>query len=152
LISYESNSLQISCPSDCSNNGKCILNGTNAGNCTCNPGYIKDDCSYKQKSKRTAFLFYLFLGEFGAGNFYLGYVITGTFELFFTLLICIIPCLPLYCLCCIEEEGFQLVYTLVVLSIACIFIGIWIWWLVEWILLIADQIPEANGQPLYNDM
>jgi len=55
---------------DCSNNGLCSNN-----QCHCFSGYITHEsvvgCNYRQKSRLTAFMLELFLGEFGAGWFYL---------------------------------------------------------------------------------
>lgn len=57
---------------DCNYNGFC---GTH-NQCRCFSNYVTHDsatgCNYHQKSRLTAFLLELFLGEFGAGWFFLG--------------------------------------------------------------------------------
>lgn len=56
---------------DCNLNGFCIDN-----QCRCFTNYVTHNsatgCNYHQKDRTTAFLLEFFLGEFGAGWFYLG--------------------------------------------------------------------------------
>lgn len=62
-------SLNCNSDSDC-NNGHCLDSKV----CKCEIGFVNHDgkaCSYEQKSKTTAFLFSLLLGNFGADWFYL---------------------------------------------------------------------------------
>ena len=64
--------VNVKCESDsqCGQNGVCSSNHT----CQCSEGFVtRGDsvCGYEQKSKVTAFLLSLFLGNFGADWFYL---------------------------------------------------------------------------------
>jgi len=157
VISRTDSSKQITiCPenmSNCSGHGNCTYsNLTNQSSCVCNDGYVKDDCSYKQKSKLSAFMLSLLLGIFGAGRFYLGYYEIGFFKLLLTMMICILPCLPLCCICCIDDNKFGYVYSLVLLSVLCVFLAVWIWWLVDWILILGDAMPDRNGFELQDDL
>jgi hypothetical protein len=52
------NSTSSVCTNNCSSHGKCI----SSNNCTCDAGYVGDDCSYEQRSQTVAFLFSFFMG------------------------------------------------------------------------------------------
>lgn len=74
---------------DCGN-GDLVENvRTGAQSCNCHSGFMDDGkkkCSYKGKSKLTAFLISFFVGSFGADWFYLangdaGYIVAGVFKL-----------------------------------------------------------------------
>ena len=60
---------------DCNNHGGC---NREANDCICDDGYLTfpknntNKCSYKQSKQWIAFILELFLGIFGAGNWYLG--------------------------------------------------------------------------------
>jgi len=98
------------------NNGYCSERGPNEYICSCNNNYVHRDgepCSYKQKSKLGAFLFSLFLGEFGADWFFLArgngwYIFAGIMKL---------------------------------LS----FGGCGVWWMVDWIRVLAGGFDDGNG-------
>jgi len=55
-------------------------------------------------------------------------------------------------MCCLQEERTNVIYSMVVMSIVCVFIGMWIWWFVDWILIVSDSLPDANGVSLKKDM
>mmetsp|Transcript_123 Transcript_123/g.161 ORF Transcript_123/g.161 Transcript_123/m.161 type:complete len:232 (-) Transcript_123:26-721(-) len=155
----------VLCLNDCSDHGKCIQNGTNAGLCECDSGYvgmqdgdaiydfsIHNDCSYKQKSKQKAFILSFLLGIYGADRFYIDDVTSGTLKLLFTLLLCMIPCFPLCCVCCIQENRLHYIYSVLVLSEIFVLFGVIIWWLVDWSLIVSDSMKDGNGVKLLDDM
>jgi len=144
------------CINACSENGYCsnvtYSNGVSLLECNCFANRAHDDCSYPRKSKLLSFIFSFLFGYFGVDRFYLGYNEIGLFKLLFTIMICAIPCLPLYCVCCMDEEATNALYSFVIVAIICFFIGMWIWWFVDWILIVSDSLPDANGVSLDNDM
>jgi len=89
---------------------------------------------------------------FGVERFYLEYDELGLFKLLLTITLCIIPCCPIYCVCCLEDDKMSTLYSMVLISIICVFIGMWIWWFVDWILIVSGSLPDGNGVGLYNDM
>lgn len=141
------------CVNNCSNHGECVLDAQNETmSCQCQTGYANDNCSYMLKSKSKAFLLSFFLGSAGADRFYLGYLVTGVFKLLMTLMLCIIICLPLVCLCCMDERYHSACITCSILGFIFLFLGIWIWWLVDWLLIVTNSIPDSQGYPLLQDL
>lgn len=69
-----------------------------------------------------------------------------------TLMICILPCIPFACICCISEDKIAACYSLVTISVFCLFLGFWIWWIVDWLLIITNSLPDASGFPLKQDL
>ena len=69
---------------DCNGHGIC---SALTNSCECDIGYTSygsrdgTDCNYKQKYQMNAFLLSLFLGEFGAGRFYVGDYMLGSLKL-----------------------------------------------------------------------
>jgi len=153
-IIYETNA--TGCINDCSFRGNCTnvtyASGANALVCNCDSDRAYNDCSYQRKSKLLAFIFSFLFGSFGADRFYLMYNEVGLFKLLLTCMLCIVPCLPICCMCCLQEERTNVIYSMVVMSVICVFIGMWIWWFVDWVLIVSDSLPDANGVSLKKDM
>lgn len=111
----------------CQNCGKPVA--PNAEVClNCGVKVGKTTASSDAKSKVAAGLLGIFLGSFGVHNFYLGYT---------------------------SKAVTQLVLSLVGFVLCCVFVGIflvlgvWIWGLVEGIMILTGKIcTDANGNPL----
>lgn len=109
----------------CGNCGERLRNG--AEKCPCCgftlPGAsMREGLTGSRKSKWVALLLCVFLGLFGLHNFYLGYEKKGTTQFLLTL-----------------SAPFAL-------RVAPIFIVVWI--LVDLILILRNQLPDAQGRPL----
>ncbi len=86
------------------------------------------DNGYKPKQKLVAGLLALFLGMYGVHNFYLGYITKGVIQVVGTVLSFIL---------CFVLIGYISLF------------GIWIWVLVEAIMLFTGHISvDGNGYPL----
>lgn len=110
-----------------SNNGN-EKTDTNANNNTTNN--MNYNVSPSQKSKITAGLFGIFLGQFGVHNFYLGYTSKATVQL-------VVSCVGLLLSCCTSGIG----------SILNTAMGIW--GLIEGILILTGSInTDGEGKPL----
>jgi len=72
----------------------------NNDNCVCNDDWYTTEeskpCNTKKKSRTTAILLHVFVGNFGAGAFYLGWTAYGVA----TLLMCLVPCVCICVLVC----------------------------------------------------
>jgi hypothetical protein len=123
--------------------------------CQCNDGYItwqtSDICAYKQISKLAAFLVSFFFGPLGVDWFMLsrgdgGYIAAGVLKLF-------MPCGFCVVLSCIlmggrhENAKACIIIVANVLRII-VTVGLFIWWLVDWIRILANSFPDGNGAPL----
>ncbi len=127
---------------ECNYNGICLLNG----NCKCNAGYITfpdsstTGCNYKQKSKWVAFLLSFFLGpEAGAGEWFLGNENLALGQLLFTWVTLI--AIGIFALCTNGASG--------ILAIPWI-LGVMLWWLCDWILIINGHTNDGNGAPTFD--
>ena len=155
---------------DCNGHGICFKNGDG---CKCDDGFITHNptndtqCNYEQKSQLTAFLLALFLGEFGAGRFYVGQASTAVFKFLLIYYAC--------CLNCVCSRYFaarlglespmkfgtdisdHVIYSDTPLSgmIFGLCCGVWpfmcascaltIWCIVDIILFATNSIPDGNG-------
>jgi len=107
------------------NNGNCVFYDEGVSDrkvCECESGWItygdSEVCSYKQKDKLIAFLLSFFVGEFGADWFYL-YRENGS-------------------------GGYIAAGIFKILTAG----GLGIWWLIDWIRILADAFPDALDAPL----
>eukprot|EP01116_Phalansterium_solitarium_P006123 TRINITY_DN18428_c0_g1_i1.p1 TRINITY_DN18428_c0_g1~~TRINITY_DN18428_c0_g1_i1.p1 ORF type:complete len:172 (+),score=45.65 TRINITY_DN18428_c0_g1_i1:75-590(+) len=133
--------------------GTCTFTGNStSGVCECNARYTGGDCRTERKAKLTAFLLSFFVGAYGGDRFYLGYIGAGVGKLILTLAPCILP----YFFCCFlcadpERKRSVLAIALYVLT-SCTGLGVVVWWLTDWILILTDQLPDVDGNALYHDM
>ncbi|AYV75175.1 MAG: hypothetical protein Terrestrivirus1_49 [Terrestrivirus sp.] len=113
----------------CNYKGTCV----NGNTCICDFGWITVDnqttgCTYQQKTRVAGFLLHFFLGEFGAGEFYLGNTSIAAGQISLTLVggfvVCILGCL--FYACCKEIA----VIPIVICVLAWI-IGWLAWWIYE---------------------
>lgn len=124
----------------CSYNGECQNDGLS---CHCYDEYTTYNppegyqCNYKKKSALTAFLLEFFLGEFGAGLWYLGNYGLAAGQLAMSIGICI----PASILLCLGAKEFSA--TLVGLSQ----FGLLIWIVIEWAFIINGHRTDGNGVP-----
>lgn len=135
----------------CSYHGICQDDGNS---CVCNDGYTSStslssgenlQCDYKQKDTLTAFLLELFLGEFGAGYFYLGLIplAVGRLCLF------VFGSIPLIFIVCMgvlvdSEECVFVVATCYGCLWTCAITG---WWFASMVMIAQGTILDGNGMP-----
>ena len=109
-----------------------------------------------KRSKLAAFLISFFAGGLGADWFYLSrgvliYIIVGIVKL---LLIgqagfCCFSFKCETCCCCTFGEGLQKCLG----PCGCLVsIGVFIWWVVDWVRILTDTFPDGNGLELFKDM
>jgi hypothetical protein len=150
--------------SDCDNSGNCV-NGT----CVCDKGYGNTNCQYEEKSKLVAFLLGFFVGQYGALRFYLGYTGDGVGKIILVVF-GILLCCGGICTASIggstagtlaaEKPGAGLGVGIPVAICAgcCIFLGFgslfasWLWWIIDWGLVLSNNLNDADGYPLKQDL
>ncbi len=111
---------------DCDNHGECVN-----GLCKCEDKYAGAFCEDKRKNLIVALLLFIFLGSYGAGDFYTGYTTIAIVKLVFTLFSMFVPII-----------GW-------ILSIA-IWPTIFIWNLVYIIQFATDSRQDADEYSLYS--
>ncbi len=132
---------------DCSNHGLCSNN-----QCHCFSGYITHEsiigCNYRQKSRLTAFLLELFLGEIGAGWFYLDRIEFAIPVAVLTLfLVCCV--LPLYKILKsehVDEDNLKMGFA--VCSHPIILLVVFGFWLHGIIVTSNGEAKDSNGVPV----
>lgn len=143
----------------CSDNSECGHGVCANKVCQCNEGFTSKDkaCDYEQKSKTSAFLLSLFLGNFGADWFYLArensnYNWAGFFKLFLGFCVIIASCFKCCAQTCFKvlNEGkvgaaFRVVVggTIALASLINV-----VWYFVDWIRILCDSFPDGNGVAL----
>lgn len=132
---------------DCPEHSECVN-----GKCKCVRGWDtgKDGvfCSYEKKSKLTAFLLSFLIGNFGADWFYLAqgnalYIIAGIFKLLAACGCCSI----IFSACTECCKDLAPCFGCLSMIWSC---GGGIWWVVDWIRILADAFPDGNGVSLYD--
>ncbi|CAF1031549.1 unnamed protein product [Adineta steineri] len=137
----------------CSEDNECGLGFCQAYMCQCYRGYITwnfmETCAYQQRPKLTAFLVSFFVGIFGVDWFVLsrgnaGYIVAGIIKLIIS------------CGCCFgwvfiltnsrNKSRTSNVFGNVVNAILAV-ISL-VWWLTDWIRILADVFYDGNGAPL----
>lgn len=121
--------------------------------CHCYRGFITwrsmQSCRYEQRTKLTAFLLSFFLGIFGADWFYLSrrmtkYIIVGMMKLLVALG-CIIGW-PIFILKCSKNEHrFVLLINIINVLLS---LTSFLWWLTDWIRILANIFLDGHGAPL----
>lgn len=148
---------------NCTTNATChhgtCVKGANAtaedsGFCVCTPGWVGETCQHEQKSLKTAFLLSFLLGNIGADRLYLGYVGSGVAKLLINLFLCMLPCCPLCYMCRTLNGGRQadLAYGATVGTLLVSAATVWLWWLVDWIMIVTDALPDDSGYPLFDNL
>ncbi|CAF3457739.1 unnamed protein product [Rotaria sp. Silwood1] len=121
--------------------------------CQCYRGYITwrfmEVCNYEQRTKLTAFLVSFFTGIFGTDWFVLSrgearYIIAGIFKLIISFG-CIIGW-PIT-IVGISEKRSRLRMTAEAVSVI-LSVTSFIWWLTDWIRILADVFYDGHGAPL----
>lgn len=126
---------------DCNLNGKCNLT---TFSCECNSPYISykgEECNYKRKSQLTAFLLQLFLGEFGAAEFYTEYYLFAFIKLGLVAFSMLSFCVAFKSGC--GSICVRLVMTVVMVAVA-------LWWIVDSFRYGMNKIPDGNGVSLHS--
>jgi len=123
--------------------GTCI-----AGQCQCNNRFSGSTCTTARKLKLEAFCYSFVLGGWGADRFYLGYTGIGVLKL----IIGIIP-LVLSCLTgtmCKEKTGCMKNVGNLVMFLSVV--GVILFWLYDWISILNNNLPDADGNQLLNNL
>jgi len=158
----------------CDGHGTCVKNGTtDVYVCVCESGYADTNCNYTRKSKLAAFLFSFFLGAFGVDRFYLGYIALGIIKLLianlqwvpYCLMCCAIPCCLAAsaksgdsellinegkfknCFCCASMAACCW-FTICILVAVGLSLAFTIWWLIDWIMILTDELDDSKGYSL----
>ncbi|CAF1177871.1 unnamed protein product [Adineta ricciae] len=121
--------------------------------CQCYRGYITqrimDVCNYEQRTKLSAFLLSFFLGIFGSDWFFLsrgktGYIIGGILKLLISLG-CLIGWPFIIVKYSKKNPGIVTVVNMVNVLIS---LTAFLWWLTDWIRILANVFYDGNGAPL----
>ncbi|CAF1141794.1 unnamed protein product [Rotaria sordida] len=121
--------------------------------CQCYRGYITwrfmGVCNYEQRTKLTVFLLSFFTGMFGVDWFVLsrgeaGYIIAGIFKLIISFG-CIIGW-PITIIS-ISKKNSRFFTTAEVISVI-LSVASFVWWLTDWIRILADVFYDGYGAPL----
>jgi len=118
--------------------------------CICPPRYLGANCDCVQADQTATFLMSFCLGPLAVDRFYLGYTGVGVVKLLFSMIISIIIAVIK---CCVKGDGRPTFATQVAVIVICILsFGPTVWWLTDWILILRGELPDADGDPLYNAM
>jgi TM2 domain-containing membrane protein YozV len=137
----------------CSEDYDCGLGFCRGYTCQCYPGYITwyymETCAYEQRKKLTAFLLSFFVGIFGVEWFYLsrgnpGYIIAGIIKLIISSGCCI--GWPLVRMATVKTSRKYVVMGNVI-NAGLTLISV-LWWLTDWIRILANAFHDGNGAPL----
>jgi len=138
-----------------SSQGSCVN-----GSCVCTKGWANPNCSYDRKSRLTAFLLAFFVGHYGADRFYLGYIGDGVGKILlivFGFLLCCcgmvtagvgggLTKVQIFVGC-----GVSLVGLCIALVGALCVLASYVWWLVDWILILEKNLDDDDGYSLEDD-
>lgn len=136
----------------CSGHGECLkyeepgLDGEYY--CYCSEKFYGQYCENEYKSKWTAFLLELFIGWLGVGRFYLGYNFAGVVKLIFGIFGCCGASLMFGKHKASGGEMTMCVGFVVVAMVVMFFVSL-IWWLADWISILAGTLHDVDGKPLY---
>jgi TM2 domain-containing membrane protein YozV len=137
----------------CSNDNECGLGFCRAYMCQCYPGYITwyfmETCAYEQRKKLTAFLVSFFVGTLGVDWFYLsrgngGYIVAGIIKLLISSG-CFVGW-PVVMASSNKKSRKNITIGTGVAAILTI-ISV-IWWLIDWIRILANVFYDGHGAPL----
>lgn len=138
----------------CNDDNECGLHGRCRDRiCVCDEGYVtwqeSGVCSYLQESKLLAFLLSFFLGSFGVDWFFLSkgtavYITAGIFKVITSCGCCAGLCARLG-KCSDESVACSSFFACLGLIFAC---GSPIWWIVDWVRILANVFNDGNGAPL----
>ena len=133
-------------------NGKCVIEyNQTSGDCQCDEKYAGKECDYKRKNKLVAFLLSILLGSLGADRFYLDYIELGVLKLLLPLFTCVGACIACCSVAGGSDTGMAIGSIIAIICNIVAGLAITIWWLVDWILILKDDLPDGNGYGLYNN-
>ena len=139
---------------NCHSSGQCAIARDGDWYCICDNGYTTyplpemDDpgdtliyCNYRQKKQQLAFVLSMTLGGSGADRWYLGLYLTAALKMGWTL--------GLGCLCMgFCASVFHDCPALVGCYACSVFTGIFVWCIVDWILIASNSLSDGNGVEL----
>jgi len=153
----------------CTTNADCNYNGDcNNTVCTCQNNYAGAFCQHKLKSKLTSFLLAFFVGQYGAMRFYLGYTGDGVGKIILIVGGILVCCFGI-CMggassgvfgAAAENPAVSLGagIPMIVCAICCALLGFcallasWLWWIIDWGLILSNKLDDNEGYPLAEDM
>jgi len=137
----------------CVEDNECGRGFCRAYMCECYRGYITwrfmEVCNYQQRTKLTAFLVSFFVGIFGIDWFVLsrgqaGYIIGGIIKLLISLG-CIIGWPIVVVNLSKKKPNLVIVANMINVTLS---VTSFMWWLTDWIRILADVFYDGNGAPL----
>lgn len=139
---------------DCNYNGVCDFpeglpeNATDiSGICKCVAYFTESDCSRPRKSQFGVFLSSFIMGWLGMDRFILGYIGLGCFKLLLTTIGSCVGCLLGLCL---ETDGGKKHASRGISG--CFGLGLLIWWIVDFSMIVSGDLYESDGTRLFPDM
>lgn len=135
-------------PRSCNRVGTCsdILNPNNF-ECICDPDYLGVECEIAKKKQLVAFLLSFFLGTFGAGRFYLGYIMIGIFKIILGFACCFSMFFGICAGFTSSDDGEKFVFIGWVFGALCMCAS-FLWYIIDFSLIAAGSIDDADGNPL----
>jgi len=130
------------------------------GTCVCSDGAVGERCGEERLSGLTALSLSLLLGAYGVDRLYLGYTTIGIVKLAVSLLVCTAPCVPL-CLRLCRRPSLQPsaakrtcapTPTSFCAAFCFVFFGVGIWWIWDAALIYRQQLGDARGCDLLDDL
>lgn len=137
----------------CQDDSECGRGYCEAYMCQCYRGYISwyfmETCSYEQRTKLSAFLVSFFVGILGIDWFLLsrgnpGYIVAGMIKMIISLGFCFGW---VFIVRNASRKDRKQLFVGYVISIVLTATSI-IWWLTDWIRVLADVFYDGNGAPL----
>jgi TM2 domain-containing membrane protein YozV len=139
----------------CLNDNECGRGVCRVYACQCFRGYttwkFMDVCNYEQRTKSTAFLVSFFVGMCGVDWFVLSrgnaaYIITGLLKLIITSACCLVwPYIIIAASRATSRSSTIGTFINVIFSVIS-----FVWWLADWIRVLADVFYDGNEVPLQN--
>lgn len=131
--------------------GDCNSNNT----CVCKNGWITYgnnglNCDYQQKDWLTALLLQIFLGGFGAANFYTNNIKYAIPQLLIGISGLFVPCILGCVMCCRRKGKFVGLSILITFIVLCSLVTI-AWWIADVVRYATNVVPDANNIPLYKN-
>lgn len=138
--------------SNCNNTADCNFNGECYNNvCHCDTNYATLDptapCDYTRKSQWASFFLALFLGEFGAGFFYVGNITYGMLSwmpMFVLIPVCCMACFGALhmdfdggCAACFGFLGIAVAFGMALFGLA--------WYIYQIVVMAQNSMNDSNG-------
>ena len=128
----------------CNRHGECNITVDGEYECICDSAYGGPSCQYKRRKQVGEFLLAFFIGETGAGYFYMGRTALGVGMLILLCGACIVTCIGGCIAMANREIGMACCATLGIIGGISGF-AIFGWWLATWIIAIQNNLHDNHG-------